>query len=231
MKILGLIPARGGSKGIPRKNIRMLGGKPLLQWTAEPALACKSLHKVVLSTEDAEIAAVGQECGLEVLDRPAELSSDSAKSIDVVIHALNALDETYDAVCLLQPTDPFRKLEEIERCIEAMTDDVTGVITVQAVPPRYNPHWVYEPTGDGALRLATGEASPISRRQDLPPAFIRSGSVYLTRSRVLLEEQSFFGARVVGVEVPAEGAVNLDTMEDWEEAEAMLSSLSLEKES
>ncbi|MGH9901714.1 MAG: cytidylyltransferase domain-containing protein, partial [Pyrinomonadaceae bacterium] len=107
MRVLGLIPARGGSKGVPRKNIRALCGKPLLQYTAEAALSARSLARVILSTEDAEIADVGRRCGLEVpFVRPAELAEDTTPMLPVVQHALAQMEkdgESFDAVCLLQP--------------------------------------------------------------------------------------------------------------------------------
>ena len=134
----GLVPARGGSKGIPRKNIRPLGGKPLLAWTAECALAAQSLSRVVLSTDDDEIASVGREHGLEVpFLRPAELGGDAVGSLAVVLHAIEAIGEEFDAVCLLQPTDPFRGPELVDRCVDALFErEASAVISVLSVPTR-----------------------------------------------------------------------------------------------
>ena len=112
MNILGLIPARGGSKGVPRKNIKLLHGKPLLCYTAQAALEASGLYRVVLSTEDEEIAQIGKNCGLDVpFLRPAELARDNTPSLPVIQHAVCALEENgrpIDAICLLQPTSPFR---------------------------------------------------------------------------------------------------------------------------
>jgi CMP-N-acetylneuraminic acid synthetase len=226
MRVLGLIPARGGSKGIPRKNIKLLGGKPLLQYTAEAALTASTLSRVILSTEDDEIADVGVRCGLDVpFLRPAELATDETPTLPVVQHALRFLEsggEQYDAVCLLQPTNPFRRPEDIDGCIELLeSTDADSVITVLRVPDEFNPHWVFFQNEDGLLRLSTGENEPIPRRQALPPAFHREGSVYVTRTRVLLVEGNLYGKRVVGFQVNPDHSVNIDDPQDWERAEEL----------
>lgn len=229
MNVLGLIPARGGSKGVPRKNIKPLAGKPLLNYTAQAALASKHLTRVILSTEDDEIAAVGRACGVEVpFLRPAELAQDTTPTLPVVQHALQFLEEQgshFDAVCLLQPTNPLRRAADIDGCIELLErEQADTVFTVLAVPAEHNPHWVYFRNGDGSLRLSTGEASPIPRRQDLPPAYHREGSVYVTRQDVVMVNHSLYGARVLGYEIERRRSVNIDTVSDWARAEALLQS-------
>lgn len=226
MRVLGLVPARGGSRGVPRKNIKMLGGRPLLAYTAESALTATRLARVVLSTEDQEIADVGRQVGLDVpFMRPAELAGDTTPTLDVVQHALTTLEsagERFDAVCLLQPTDPFRRAVDIDNCVALLMERAADcVISVHRVPDHYNPHWVWLNDDQGALRLATGARQPIPRRQDLPPAFHRSGSVYVTRRDVVFAG-SLFGDRVVGYEMTADSSVNIDTPSDWAAAEALL---------
>jgi CMP-N,N'-diacetyllegionaminic acid synthase len=228
MRVLGLIPARGGSKGVPRKNVRSLGGKPLLQYTADAALAARHLARVVLSTDDPEIAGIGRAIGLDVpFIRPAEFAQDSAPMFPVIAHALRHLEDSgdrFDAVCLLQPTTPFRTREDIDACIDLLVE--TGadtVITVLPVPPEHNPHWVYFRSEEGMLRLSTGEKTPIPRRQDLPPAFHREGSVYVTRCQTI-ERGTLYGPRVVGHVVDPATRVNIDDPRDWERAEALLRS-------
>jgi CMP-N-acetylneuraminic acid synthetase len=228
MRFLGLVPARGGSKGIPHKNIRPLAGKPLLQYTAEAALQVQELTRVILSTDDPEIAAVGKACGLDVpFLRPAELAADDTPTLAVIRHALRWLEEngeSYDAVCLLQPTNPLRTSAIIKACIQLFEEkNADSVFTVLPVPHPYNPHWVYFPRADGSLFLSTGEAQPIPRRQALPPAFHREGSVYITRRDVILLEDSLYGSRSYGYQVDAATSVNLDTMDDWRRAEQMMS--------
>jgi CMP-N,N'-diacetyllegionaminic acid synthase len=226
MRVLGIVTARGGSKGVPGKNLRALGGKPLLAWTAEAALGAKRLARTILSTDDTQIADAGRACGLDVpFLRPSELATDTAPTLPVLQHAvaeLEAAGEEYDAICLLQPTNPFRTAALIDACIERFVETgADSVVTILPVPTEYNPHWVYFADERGALKLATGEAAPISRRQALPPAFHREGSVYVTRRDVLMGG-SLYGAHLVGHPVREEDHVNIDTLADWARAEAML---------
>jgi CMP-N-acetylneuraminic acid synthetase len=232
LTVLGIIPARGGSKGVPRKNIRPLAGKPLLQYTAQAARAAKRLTRVILSTDDKEIADVGRQCGLESpFLRPAHLATDSTPTLAVIEHLLGWLKErgeNYDAVCLLQPTTPLRRAQDIDACIELLeTSGADAVVSVAPVPAEFNPHWVYFKDKAGFLKLSTGEPNPIPRRQDLPPAFHRDGSIYVTRRQVILEQHSLYGGRVAAYCVDPERTVNIDTLEDWERAEQLLRSLKL----
>lgn len=227
MRVLGLIPARGGSKGVARKNVRPLGGKPLLQWTAESALAARTLASVVLSTDDEEIAALGRRCGVDVpFLRPADLATDETPTLLVVQHALRALEkfgDRFDAICLLQPTNPFRRASDIDACVELLAaSGADAVVSILRVPAEYNPHWVYLRAPDGSLQLSTGEREPLPRRQLLPAAFHREGSVYVTRRNVILEGNSLYGARVVGYEITDTEVINIDTPADWARAEAMM---------
>ncbi len=227
MRIVGLITARGGSKGVPRKNIKLLAGKPLLAYTAEAALAARLLTRVVLSTDDEEIAAVGRACGVSVpFLRPAELAQDTTPTLPVLQHALRWLmnaGETFDALCLLQPTNPLRRAADIDACIELfIKQQADTVFTVLRVPAEHNPHWVYFKSEDGSLRLSTGEAVPIPRRQELPDAFHREGSVYVARTYNVLERNTLYGSRVVGYEIDPARSVNIDTLEDWRRAETLL---------
>ncbi|MGH9843270.1 MAG: cytidylyltransferase domain-containing protein, partial [Blastocatellia bacterium] len=221
MRILGLIPARGESKGVPRKNIKLLRGKPLLAYTAAAALASRRLARVILSTEDEEIAKVGRDCGVETpFLRPPELARDETPMLPVAQHAVRFLEETgerFDAVCLLQPTNPLRTADDIDACIQLLeASEADAVVTVLPVPAEFNPHWVFFVDGDGRLRLSTGEAAPIPRRQELPPAFHREGSVYVTRRDVLMEQNSFYGARLLGYVMDPARSVNIDAPEDWQ---------------
>lgn len=229
MKVLGLIPARGGSKGIIRKNVRLLCGKPLLAYTAETALAAKKITRLVLSTDDAEIAVVGRDFGLETpFLRPTDLAKDTTPTLPVVQHALTFLHETgedFDAVCLLQPTNPLRRVEDIDRCIELLeaTEKASSVISVLPVPSHFNPKWVYWRDSEGRLILATGDREPVARRQDLPPAFYRDGSIYVTRTKTILNQNSLYGSNVCGYAINPEFSANLDTEEDWVAVEKKMS--------
>jgi CMP-N,N'-diacetyllegionaminic acid synthase len=227
MKVLGLITARGGSKGVPRKNIRILNGKPLLAYTAETALRTQTLRRIILSTEDEEIAEVGRNCGIDVpFMRPNELAQDNTPSFSVVRHALSTLEETgerFDAVCLLQPTNPLRRAEDIDNCVRLLIEsNADSVVSVLPVPHEYNPHWVFWKNENNLMSLATGAAEPTTRRQDLPPAFHRDGSVYVTRRDTILEKKSLYGENVKGYEIEAKFSANIDTEADWQKVEDRL---------
>lgn len=227
MKVLGIIPARGGSKGVPRKNIRLLCGKPLLAYTAESALQAKKLTRVVLSTEDDEIAEIGKQCGLDVpFLRPANLAQDTTPTLPVIQHAVEFLKmegSEFDAICLLQPTNPLRRAEDIDNCIELLENSkADSVVSVLPVPAEYNPKWVYWKNADGKLSLSTGETEPIPRRQDLPTAFHRDGSIYITRRNVLVEKSNLYGNDIQGYVMNPKYSANIDTMNDWFEVEALL---------
>lgn len=225
MKILGLIPARGGSKGIPQKNIKVLGGQPLIQYSIEVGLACSMIDTVVVSTDDETIAQISREAGAQVpFLRPAALATDQSPSIDTVIHALQYFIEqgrAFDAVCLLQPTSPFRHLAEVEKAIQHfINQNADSLISVREVPHTYNPHWVFETEETTPfLKIATGEKQIISRRQDLPKAYYRDGALYLTKSEIVLEDRSLYGQKIAHYLIKESPAINIDTMEDWEKAE------------
>ena len=229
MRILGLIPARGGSKGVPRKNIRPLGGKPLLQWTVDVAQAVDGLDRLIVSTEDEEIAAVARRAGAEVpFLRPSALATDAARSIDVVTDLLGTLaagGERYDAVCLLQPTTPFRGTALLTAALERFgRGDLDGLISVTRVPDHYHPNWAFVAGDRQRLEPAQGAGSVISRRQDLPPAFVRDGAIYLTTVPTLMAG-SFFGDALGYVENKDPRQINIDTLTDWAEAERLLGEL------
>lgn len=226
MRVLGLIPARGGSKGVPRKNIKNLAGKPLIQYTIESAKAASLVSAIAVTSDDSEILELSKK--LEVtycIKRPAVLASDTATSLDVVIHAMQTLKEQevhYDAVCLLQPTNPFRGVGAIDNAIEVFANSKTdSLVSVVPVPHEYNPHWVFEANNKGHLKIATGEKEIVTRRQDLPAAFIRDGAIYITHIEVLLAQKSLYGNSIGYVISDAQRHINIDTMADWQRAEAM----------
>ncbi len=229
MKILGIIPARGGSKGLKRKNILPLGKKPLLQYTWESAKNSKLLTKVILSSEDVEIIEVAKGLGLEVpFKRPDNLSQDTTTSLEVVKHALHYFKEKgelFDAVCLLQPTTPFRESELIDKAIQKfISDSPDSLVSVREVPHEYNPHWIFEEK-DGRLSIATGEKEIISRRQELPKAYFRDGAIYLTKASMILDQNSLYGKNIGFIDTTDSPYVNIDTPSDWEKAESILNTM------
>jgi len=227
MRILAIIPARGGSKGVPGKNIRLLNGKPLLAYTAEIALQSKYLTEVIVSTEDEQIIEVAKKLGIKVpFIRPMELAQDNTPTIDAIIHALQWYENQkvfFDAVCLLQATSPFRTVDFLDKAIRKfIKQDTDSLVSVLKVPHEYNPHWTFEVDAVGNLKIATGENQIISRRQELPTAYHRDGSIYITKTKVLLNEHSLYGESTAFIESDPEFYINIDSLQDWEKAEEMI---------
>lgn len=225
MRILGIIPARGGSKGIPGKNVKLLAGKPLISYTIDSALASKGLAHCIVSTESPEIREFCLQAGVEVpFLRPATLAQDDTPTLPVVQHVLAYFQTRgiyYDAVCLLQPTTPFRQPGLIDAAIARFeSSGADSLLSVRAVPFEYNPHWVFEPDEKGYLQLSTGEKTIIPRRQELPPAFIRDGAIYLTSASVILQG-SLYGQQIAWIDSASSFYVNIDTPSDWEVAERL----------
>lgn len=226
MKILGIIPARGGSKGVPHKNRKLLGGKPLIAYTVEAGLASGEIDELMVSTDEEAIAEVSRKAGAKVPHlRPAHLATDQSPTIDTVIHTIQYYAKksaNFDAVCLLQPTCPFRTAADIQQAILTFkAQDADSLISVREVPHQYNPHWTFKANEAGFLDIATGEKNIIPRRQELPKAYHRDGSIYLVKTSVLLAQRSLYGARIAYhiSENPID--INIDTMEDWAAAEAI----------
>jgi CMP-N,N'-diacetyllegionaminic acid synthase len=231
MRILAIIPARGGSKGVPGKNIKLLGGKPLLAYTSEIALQSKLLKEVIVSTEDLQIIEAAKRLNIKVpFTRPMELAQDNTPTIDVIIHALEWYKKQgvlFDAVCLLQATSPFRTVAFLDKAIMTFIEKgCDSLVSVQKVPHEYNPHWAFEVNTDGNLKIATGENQIISRRQELPIAYHRDGSIYITKTEVLLAAHSLYGQSISFIESDPDFYVNIDTLQDWEKAEEIIQNTS-----
>lgn len=228
MKLIGIIPARGGSKAVPGKNIKLLAGKELIRYTIEVGLACGAVDELIVSTDDDAIADVALNAGAKVpFMRPLHLATDKSPTFDVVLHVVSELEKMgrpFDAVLLLQPTCPFRNLSDLQNAIDFFAGcDADSLVSVQEVPQKYNPHWVFEPIDDTPyLKIATGEGQVITRRQDLPKAFYRDGSIYLTRKSVIMQQKSLYGHKIAYCITKGKPHINIDTMDDWEEAERLL---------
>jgi CMP-N,N'-diacetyllegionaminic acid synthase len=193
VRVLGLIPARGGSKGIPRKNLAPVAGKPLLAWTIEAALGASSLAAVAVSTEDAEIAAVARALGADVLERPASLAADDTPMLEVVVHALDELPG-YDAVCLLQPTSPLRRSTHVDEAVRLFGEaQVDAVVSVTETPHQFLP--------DSLMRLEAGRlvalrpGSP-TLRQDKAVLYARNGPAILVARVAGLAGRGLYGGVV-----------------------------------
>ena len=223
MKVLGLIPARGGSQTIKRKNMIDLGGVPLIEWTIKTALNT-SLSRVIVSTDDKEIADFSEKIGCEVpFIRPSALATSSALAIDVINHALDVLGEEFDAVMMLQPTTPFRTKEDIEQSIQII-GDASSVISVVAVDGAHPARMKYIEEG---LLIDPPFAERIENmpRQELRRVFIRNGAIYLTKVPYL-REKTFKGPKSMALIMPPERSVNIDSEFDLRVARAIFATKS-----
>jgi CMP-N-acetylneuraminic acid synthetase len=189
MRVLAVIPARGGSKTVPRKNLADVNGRPLISYVIDAALRAKRLHRVVVSTEDDAIARVASDWGAEVpFRRPAELSTDEVSIIPVVVHAMREMDElgfSADVVVSLQPTSPFLEAEDIDNAVEKLEkSDADSVVSVQPIAHEH-PFWVKKLDGDKIVPFNEYTNESILQRQDLPPAYIYDGGIFVRRRRLL----------------------------------------------
>jgi CMP-N,N'-diacetyllegionaminic acid synthase len=213
--VLAIVPARGGSKGVLRKNVRELAGKPLIAWTVETALASRHIDRLVLSSDDDEIMRVAQEAGCEVpFRRPAHLATDEADAMSVVTHALTALEQNYDYVVLLQPTSPLRQIRDIDGAIAACHERrVSSCVSV--CPTEKNPYWMFTIDGEGPLRpLMEGGPMP-SRRQAGGRIFALNGAIYVARRQTLEATGAFINADTIGYVMPRDRSLDIDDEFDF----------------
>lgn len=224
MEFLAIIPARGGSKGIPRKNIRLLNGKPLIYYTIKAALESKYVNRVILSTEDSEIAAVAEGCGAEVLARPLELAQDETKTAPVLIDVVEQLEKMGykpDAVVLLQATCPLRDAKKLDEAIEIFLNnaDCDSVFTVKKVGLT---HSLWRQNHDGTV-MGLYDYRNRPRRQDTDKHFDlmrETGETYIIKTDVLMKVKDFIGEKPILHVV--ENSIDIDTLEDFEKAGEML---------
>jgi N-acylneuraminate cytidylyltransferase len=219
--VLALVPARGGSKGLPRKNVLPIAGKPLIAWSIEAARRSKYVDRVIVSSEDAEILAAATAAGAYApFVRPASLAADDSSSVDVALHALEALDRSYDYLVLLQPTSPLRSTEDIDACLEACVQG-EAPSCVSVTEPDKSPYWMY--TLDARSRLVPLlPGQDFGRRQQLPRVFALNGAVYVTSTRSLRAHRSFVTAETVGWQMPRARAVDIDDDLDFRIAGLLL---------
>jgi CMP-N-acetylneuraminic acid synthetase len=227
MLSLGVIPARGGSKSVPRKNIAMLNGKPMIAYTNQAAQGSQRLTDFVVSSEDAEIIRVAQQYGAPApFVRPEELATDDAPSLPVVQHAVRKMEALkgvkYDVIVLLQPTTPLRRPEDIDAVIDKLVstgaDSVVSVCDVGA----YHPARMRKIEDDRLVELPVREPREMLRRQDLPPVYIRNGAVYAVRRQVVMEQNSMIGQVSRPYIMPENRSVNVDSPLDFRLAEILL---------
>lgn len=226
-KILGLIPARMGSRGVIGKNMKLLGSKPLIEYTMEAALGSRLLHKIVVST-DCPLTA-GFANNFEGISapflRPAHLATDHSAMADVVLHALEYAQsqwEAFEYVVVLQPTSPFRMPGMINGALrQILTEHADSLVSVRKIPDTFNPFWAYYRHNDHIEPVITDAVPRITRRQDLPAAFHRDGQIYIARTALVLEGM-LTGGQISAWYNDDDFGVNIDTMADWLQAENLL---------
>lgn len=215
MSVLGIITARGGSKGVPGKNIALVGGKPLLAWTIEAARSSRMLTRTIVSTESEEIAEIARQWGAEVpFLRPQELARDDTPHVPVVLQALDWMQRqagfSADYLLVLQPTSPFRTAADIDAAIEiARVKNADSVIGM--VMPHGHPFWCKRVLSDGRLAPLLPTDGDAHRRQDLPAALMPNGAIYLARIDFFLRQQSFYGEKTFAYLMPPERSLDIDS--------------------
>lgn len=213
-KVLAVIPARGGSKGVPRKNIKPLGSKPLVAWTIDEAKKSAYIDRLIVSTDDEEIAEVAMKYGCEVpYMRPAELAQDDTSGLAPVLHALKMISG-YDYVVLLQPTSPLRTVGDIDGSIEKCIDLVANAcvtVTLSDKPP----YWMYQFHAEDRLKPVIELNQQIIRRQDAPDVYVLNGAVYVAQIDWFLQQQTFLSEETIGYVMPKNRSHDIDTHLDF----------------
>lgn len=224
--VLAIIPARGGSKGLPGKNIKELCGKPLIAWSIEQAKSCSDIDKIVVSTDDEKIAEVAKTYGAEVpFIRPAELASDTASTIEVIFHTIDWLKKHQDYqagyILLLQPTSPLRSSEDINGAIQ-MLKDKNAKAVVSVCECDHHPWWSNTLPDDCNMKDFISPEIINKRRQDLPVFYRLNGAIYLAETDYLSEQNSFFGPNTFAYKMPKERSVDIDSGLDFKLAQLLL---------
>lgn len=226
-RILGLLPARGGSKSIPRKNLRSLLGKPLIAWSAQALCEAKLPARKICSTDSEEIASVAVSCGLDVpWIRPANLGEDNTLVVDVIAHALEKLEceanEIYTHVALVQATSPAVTGKDIDDAIQMALDAEADTVITGFFAGQRHPATMYTLDGDGEVHWLLTAEQRMMRRQDMPPVFIRTGLVYVMKSELVRQERTIYGKRILALTVPEERSVTIDEELDFRLAEFLM---------
>ena len=233
LKVLGLVTARGGSKGLPGKNVRPLCGKPLIAWSIDAGKAAPSVDAVVVSTDDEGIANAARRAGAEVpFMRPAELAGDTASSIDVVLHAIDwlaAAGRIFDVVALLEPTSPLRAPEDIERGLARLIESGAGSVVSVCRAESSHPVFMFRQGLNHRLRPFMERQPTGLRRQEIEAMYFPEGTLYASRVGVLRAKRSFYHDDTVGYEVPKWKSLEIDDLEDFLMVEALVTGMGLEK--
>jgi CMP-N-acetylneuraminic acid synthetase len=224
--VLAIIPARGNSKGISDKNIKLLSRKPLISWTIEEAKKSKYIDRIIVSTDSEEIAGIAKGCGVEIpFMRPSELALDEASGADVILHALHWFEKNdikYDFFILLQPTSPFRKSEDIDKALNELIKNTEARSLASVKIVEESPYWMKNIDNKGFLKNFLSESKQYPNRQDLPKAYILNGAIYICNWDVFVEDKSFFKQNCLPYIMDQESSLDLDTPLDWKLSEVLL---------
>jgi CMP-N,N'-diacetyllegionaminic acid synthase len=223
---LAVIPARGGSRGVPRKNLALVAGRPLIAYTIDAALRCQDLTRTMLSTDDPAIADAARTMGCDVpYLRPAELATDATPTVDVVLHALGWFEEKEGFqprfLVVLQPTSPLRTADDIACALAMLDEDAVDAVVGVAVPSTH-PQWAMTVTQDGYLSRYLPQDSTPTRRQDLAPAYAPNGAVFAIRREALLTERTLYPRRTVAYVMPPERSLDIDNPWDLHVADLLI---------
>lgn len=225
MKSYAFIFARGGSKGLPKKNIKILAGKPLIQYSIDTALASPLVSKVFVSTDDKEIAEIARESGATIINRPKELATDVSPEWLSWRHAINWVIEHYgdfDKFISLPATSPLRSVDDIEEAVKKL-DEQKADICIAVTPANRSPYFnMVKHTDSGCLELVNKPEKEVSRRQDSPAVFDITTVIYVANSKFILDNYGLFSGKITSIEVPKERAVDIDDIYDFKLAESIL---------
>ena len=221
--VLAVIPARGGSKGVFRKNLCLVAGKPLIAWAIEESKKSAYIDRTILSSEDEEIIAVARQWNCEVpFVRPAELAEDDVPGDKPILHAIAAIQQKYDYVVLLQPTSPLRLVEDIDGCIEkCISENVPACVTVTT--PDKSPYWMYFLNDHGKLNHVIERDNIPSLRQQLKRVYALNGAVYVAKTEWFVKNQKFVTDQTIAYVMPKERSIDIDTEMDLKICDLLLS--------
>ncbi len=228
-KVLAIIPARGGSKGLPRKNIIDLAGKPLIAWSIEAALASKYITTTVVSSEDDEILTLAKKWASEVVERPVELAKDTTASEPVLQHALQIIQErlntSFDYLILLQPTSPLRTTAHIDAAFEKLfNSDANAIISVCHYDKKVLKSFLQDE--DGHLHGIANDTYPFMRRQDLPDVFMPNGAIYIIDVNAFNSENKLFTTETIAYVMDETSSIDVDTMDDLNRIKTIMEEIS-----
>jgi len=221
LNILSIIPARGGSKGIPRKNIICLGKKPLIAWTIEASLKSKFITKTIVSSDDDEILNISKMYNSDILKRPYSLSTDNAPSEAVIKHVLESLSEQYDYIILLQPTSPLRDFSHIDRAFkDLLKSNATALISTFETDNKILKSFVQN--DDGYIKGISNDKYPFMRRQDLPKTYMSNGAIYIIKVDEFLKNNSLLTTKTISFIMDNISSLDIDTIDDINEVNKYL---------